>query len=401
MNLKTDFLKYLCQTSKEPVGLEVDHARGCWVFGRNGKKYLDFISGIGVANIGHAHPRVVKAVCDQAKDYLHVMVYGEYLQAPQIRLAERLARVTPKPLSVTYFTNSGTEAVEGALKTAKKHTRRSKLVAFERSFHGDTSGSLSVTGREVYRKPFEPLLPNVVILPFNDAAAFGAIDDKVAAVITEPIQGEGGVRLPDDDFLPMLRERCDRTGALLIFDEVMTGFGRTGKMFASEHWNVVPDLLVMAKALGSGMPLGAFIGKPEIMKTLSMDPPLSHVTTFGGHPVSCAAGLEGLDVLIKEDLAAQAAKKGQKLLQGLKNIAGPAGVREVRGKGLLVGMEFYHPGRARRFVSVCRKAGLLLGWTLHSDSIVRLAPPLVISQKELDRGLAIIQESLKKAGSAA
>jgi acetylornithine/succinyldiaminopimelate/putrescine aminotransferase len=397
MALKDDFLKYLCQTSENPVGIEVEYARGCRVVDRNGKEYLDFISGIGVANIGHAHPKVVKAVCDQAKRYLHVMVYGEYLQRPQIMLAARLAEAVPKPLSVTYFTNSGTEAVEGALKTAKKITGRGRLVAFERSFHGDTAGSLSVTGREVYRKPFEPLLPHVLFLPFNDPGALDAIDEKAAAVIVEPIQGEGGIRLPDDDFLQEVRERCSRVGALLIFDEVMTGLGRTGKMFALEHWKVVPDILVTAKALGGGMPLGAFIGRPEIMKTLSADPPLSHVTTFGGHPVSCAAGLAAIEVLIKGKLAERAAKKGRTLMRGLKNITKDAGVREVRGKGLLIGLEFDHPDLARRFVLACRKAGLLLGWTLHSDVIVRLAPPLVITRKELDLALAIIQQSLKKA----
>jgi acetylornithine/N-succinyldiaminopimelate aminotransferase len=397
VRLKEDFLKHLCQTSDEPIGIEVEYAHGCRVVDRNGKEYLDFISGIGVANVGHTHSQVVKAVCDQAKRYLHAMVYGEYLQKPQIMLARRLAERVPNPLSVVYFTNSGTEAVEGALKAAKKFTKRQKLIAFESGFHGDTAGSLSVTGREMYRKPFEPLLPNVRFLPFNNVEALRNIDDTVAAVIVEPIQSEGGVRLPSDNFLPELRQQCSRVGALLIFDEVMTGFGRTGKIFALEHWKVVPDLLVTAKALGGGMPLGAFIGKPDIMKILSKDPPLSHVTTFGGHPVSCAAGLAALDVLIKEGLAGQAAKKGRKLVQGLKKIAAHGGVREVRGKGLLVGLEFDYPDVTRRFVSACREAGLLLGWTLHSDVVVRLAPPLIISQKEMDRGLRIIQKALEKA----
>ena len=219
------------------------------------------------------------------------MVYGEYVQEPQVRLARRLAEVAPPPLSVTYFTNSGTEAIEGALKTARKYTGRVGLVSFFGSFHGDTFGSLSVGGNPLYREPFEPLLPGVTFLPFNAKAALERIDERVAAVIIEPIQGEGGVRIPDDDFLPALRRRCNEVGALLIFDEVITGFGRTGRMFASEHWDVTPDVLVLAKALGGGMPLGAFISTPEIMATLSADPPLAHVTTFGGHPVCCAAGL--------------------------------------------------------------------------------------------------------------
>jgi acetylornithine/N-succinyldiaminopimelate aminotransferase len=397
MTLREDFLKHLCQTSEEPIGIEVDHAHGCLVVDRDGKEYLDFISGIGVANVGHTHSRVVKAICDQANRYLHTMVYGEYLQKPQITLAKRLAELAPQPLSMVYFTNSGTEAVEGALKAAKKFTKRQRLVAFEGSFHGDTTGALSVTGREMYRKPFEPLLPHVRFLPFNDLQALRAIDEAVAGVIIEPIQSEGGVRVPGEDFLRRLRQQCRRVGALLIFDEVMTGFGRTGKMFALEHWNVVPDLLVVAKALGGGMPLGAFIGRPEIMKTLSVDPPLSHVTTFGGHPVSCAAGLAALDVFSKEDLAGQAARKGRKLAEGLREIAVYGGVREVRGKGLLVGLEFERPDLTHRFVLACREAGLLLGWTLHSDAVVRLAPPLIISQRELDRGLQIIRKAFKKA----
>lgn len=395
--IRDDFLKYLCQTSEEPIGIEIAYARGCRVVDRSGKEYLDFISGIGVANVGHTHPKVVKAICDQAKRYLHVMVYGEYLQRPQVVLAKRLAEVAPEPLSVSYFTNSGTEAVEGALKVAKKFTKRQRFVAFEGSFHGDTAGALSVTGREVYRKPFEPLLPNVRFLPFNDTHALQAIDETTAAAIVEPIQSEGGVRVSGDDFLSALRKRCDQVGALLIFDEVMTGLGRTGKVFALEHWNVVPDLLVMAKALGGGMPLGAFIGRPGVMKTLSVDPPLSHVTTFGGHPVSCAAGLAALEVLIREGLVEQAALKGRRLMEGLKKIAKLGGVRDVRGKGLLIGLEFDRPDLTRRFVLACRKAGLLLGWTLHSDTIVRLAPPLVISQRELDRGIMIIHEAFKKA----
>ena len=392
--LKDDFLRYVCQTSSEPMGVEVERADGCRITDRSGKTYLDFISGIGVANIGHAHPAVVKAVADQAARYLHVMVYGEFIQEPQVRLAKRLAELAPPPLSVTYFTNSGTEANEGALKTAKKFTKRKKIVAFIGGFHGDTHGSLSVTGRAVYQKPFEPLLPHVTFLPFNDLKHLKDIDRHTAAVIVEPIQGEGGVNIPDDDFLPELRKRCDETGALLIFDEVMTGMGRTGKLFACLHWNVVPDILVLAKALGGGMPLGAFIGRPEIMKTLSEDPPLSHVTTFGGHPVSCAAGLAGLDFLIANKLPERAERLGRYMMDQLKKLSEIGGVKEVRGKGLLIGFELHNAKITERFVSNCREAGLILGWTLHSDTVIRLAPPLVITESELDRGLDIMREVL-------
>ena len=394
--LKKDFLRYVCQTSSEPVGIEVDRAEGCWIEDRSGKKYLDFISGIGVANLGHAHPAVVRAIADQADRYLHVMVYGEFIQEPQVRLAERLAQVVPKPLSVTYFTNSGTEANEGALKTAKKYTRRKKLIAFKGGFHGDSQGSLSVTGREVYQKPFRPLLPNVLFLPFNRTKPLKAIDRRTAAVIVEPIQGEGGVKLPDDGFLAALRQRCDETGTLLIFDEVMTGMGRTGKLFASQHWNVVPDLLVLAKALGGGMPLGAFIGRPEIMETLSKDPPLSHVTTFGGHPVCCAAGLAALDFLIENKLPERAERLGQYLMDRLKKMSDIGGVKDVRGKGLLIGFELETAKLTERFVRNCREAGLILGWTLHSNTVVRLAPPLIMAEQEIDRGIEIMREALCK-----
>jgi acetylornithine/succinyldiaminopimelate/putrescine aminotransferase len=393
---KADFLRYVCQTSSEPIGIEVDRADGCWITDRSGKKYLDFISGIGVANLGHAHPAVVRAVTDQAIRYLHVMVYGEFIQEPQVRLAERLAQVVPHPLSVTYFTNSGTEANEGALKTAKKYTRRKKLIAFKGGFHGDSQGSLSVTGREVYQKPFRPLLPDVSFLPFNRTKPLKTIDRRTAAVIVEPIQGEGGVNLPDDDFLAALRQRCSETGTLLIFDEVMTGMGRTGKLFASQHWNVVPDLLVLAKALGGGMPLGAFIGRPEIMETLSNNPPLSHVTTFGGHPVCCAAGLAALDFLIENKLPDRAERLGQYLLNRLKKLSDIGGVMDVRGKGLLIGFELETAKLTERFVRNCRDAGLILGWTLHSNTVVRLAPPLIIAEQEIDQGIEVMREALCK-----
>jgi acetylornithine/succinyldiaminopimelate/putrescine aminotransferase len=396
LKLKDDFLRYVCQTSSQPMGIEVDHAEGCWITDRSGDKFLDFISGIGVANLGHAHPAVVRAVADQAVRYLHVMVYGEFIQKPQVRLAERLAQVVPRPLSVTYFTNSGTEANEGALKTAKKFTKRKKLVAFKGGFHGDSQGSLSVTGREVYQKPFRPLLPDVSFLPFNRIKPLKAIDRWTAAVIVEPIQGEGGVNLPDDDFLPAVRRRCDETGALLIFDEVMTGMGRTGKLFASQHWDVVPDILVLAKALGGGMPLGAFVSRPEIMKTLSENPPLSHVTTFGGHPVCCAAGLAALDFLILNKLPERAEQLGQYLMNQLKKLSDIGGVKDVRGKGLLIGLELKNAKLTERFVANCRNAGLILGWTLHSNTVIRLVPPLIITEQELDQGLEIMQEALCK-----
>ncbi len=392
--LREDFLRHVCQTSPEPMGVEIERAHGCLIVDKNGKEYLDFLSGIGVASIGHTHPAVVHAVKEQAEYYLHTMVYGEYVQEPQVRLARRLAEVAPPPLSVTYFTNSGTEAVEGALKTARKYTGRSGFVSFFGSFHGDTFGSLSVGGNPLYREPFEPLLPEVTFLPFNAKSALARIDETAAAVIIEPIQGEGGVRIPDDDFLPALRRRCDEVGTLLIFDEVITGFGRTGKMFASEHWNLTPDIMVLAKALGGGMPLGAFMSTPEIMATLSSDPPLAHVTTFGGHPVCCVAGLASLNFMLETNLPQRAQEKGEELSHKLCSLVGHGDFTGVRGRGLLIGMDFATPEATRHFVRNCFAAGLILGWTLHPDTVVRLAPPLIISSNEVDRAISIMHDDL-------
>jgi acetylornithine/N-succinyldiaminopimelate aminotransferase len=392
------FHRHLCQTSVSPMGLVVERARGARVFTRDGREYLDFMAGICVANIGHTHPAVVAAVQRQAAEFLHVMVYGEYVLPVQVELAARLARLAPDPLDTVYFTNSGTEANEGALKLAKKRTGRRRLIAFEGSFHGDSHGSLSVTGREVYRRPFEPLLPEVEFLPFNEPSALARIDGSVAGVITEPIQGEGGIRVPDDDFLAALRRHCTEVGALLIFDEVQTGMGRTGAMFALEHWGVVPDVLVLAKALGAGLPLGAFIGAAETMRALSVDPPLSHVTTFGGNPVCCAAALAGLEVLEQERLPERAAATGTALREALwalgRNIGG---VIDVRGKGMHIGLELESPALTERFVRGAFDRGLILGWTLHTQRVVRIAPPLNLSDGELAEGLEIISQSLMQA----
>ena len=396
VSLRDDFLRYVSQTSPAPMGVEVARSRGCVVIDTSGREYLDLLSGIGVTGIGHTHPAVVRAVQTQAERYLHTMVYGEYIQQPQVDLARRLAELTLGDLSVTYFTNSGTEAVEGALKTARKYTGRSGFVSFVGSFHGDTFGSVSVGGNPVYRDPFEPLLPTTTFLPFNDRAALYAIDETVAAVIIEPIQGEGGVRIPDDAYLPALRQRCSEVGALLIFDEVITGFGRTGRLFASEHWQVAPDILVVAKALGGGMPLGAFISTPQIMETLSHDPALAHVTTFGGHPVCCAAGLAALDVLLQDGLVQRAQDKGAEFRRRLETLVETGRCTAVRGRGLLIGLDFPTPQLTQQFVQDCFTQGLVLGWTLHEDTVVRLAPPLVISSEEIERAVSVMQQVLER-----
>ncbi len=392
---KNDFLKTICQTSPQPVGLEIERAKGATLYTTDGKSYLDFISGIGVANIGFSHPAVVKAVQDQVAKYTHVMVYGEYVQAPQVDLAKKLISLLPDVFEQVYFTNSGTEANEGALKLAKKYTGRKKLISFENSFHGDSQGSCAVTGREIYRKPFEPLLPGVRFLPFDDVDALDAINEEVAAVITEPIQGEGGMRVPDVDFLVKLRARCDETGALLIFDEVQTGFARTGKLFAMEHFGIAPDIVTLAKGMGGGMPLGGFAASKKIMATFSTDPPLSHVTTFGGHPVSCAAGLAGLEVILNENLVEKAEADGQYIRKQLRDLAAQnIGIREVRGKGLMIGLEVVDAETAERCVQGAFDRGVILGWTLHSDTVIRIMPPLILSKVEINRGLKAIAEAL-------
>lgn len=396
--LRDRFLRHVCQTSPDPLGIEVVSAEGPWVRDRAGRQYLDLLSGIGVATIGHRHPEVVRAVHEQANRYLHVTVYGEGILEPQVRLAEEIARMCPDDLSVVYFTNSGAEAVEGALKVARKYTRRRTFVCFDGAFHGDTWMAMSVGGNPHYQRPFEPLFSEVRRLPWNDVSALDAIDHGTAAVIVEPVQAEAGVRIPDPDFLPALRGRCSQTGALLIADEVLTGLGRTGRWLACEHWGVVPDLVVLAKALGGGLPLGAFVGRPESMATLSDDPPLAHVTTFGGHPVSCAAGLAALAVARRVDLPQAARSAGEIWLRGLGDLQARGGaLRAVRGLGCLLALEFADAVVTRRFCRAALERGLILNWTLHSDTVVRLAPPVLMSRQEIGVALERIEAALRAA----
>ena len=395
------FRRHLAQTSAAPLGLAITRARGSWVVDRGGRRYLDLLAGMGVANVGHAHPAVVRACAAQLRRYLHVMVYGEYVLEPQVRLAAKLAALAGPPFAVTYFTNSGAEAIEGAIKTARKYTARSRLVAFELGFHGDTIGALSVSGNPRYRKPFGPLLRDVTVLPWNDTSALAAVDRRVAAVIVEPVQAEAGVRIADPVFLAALRTRCTAVGALLIFDEVVTGFGRTGALFAFQHGRVRPDLLVLAKALGGGLPLGAFMGPRRILATLARQPPLAHVTTFGGHPLSCAAGIAALDVLVARDLPARARVRGADLQRGLERLrARHAIVRAVRGLGLLLAIELATPTVTRRFAAACLSRGLVLNWTLHRDTVVRLAPPLTITRREIAHALSVMDAALRAASNA-
>jgi acetylornithine/N-succinyldiaminopimelate aminotransferase len=392
--LRDGFLRHVAQTSPAPMGLEVVRAEGSWLYTADGRRYLDLIAGIGVSALGHGHPAVLAAIAAQAHRHLHVMVYGEYVIEAQVRLAESLAQLLPAPLECVYFTNSGAEAVEGALKTARKHTRRARFVAFDGAYHGDTMAALALMGNPAFRAPFEPLPGPVSHLPYGDLAALEAIDSTVAAVVVEPVQAEGGVRIPTPAFMRALRERCDRAGAILIYDEVLTGMGRTGRLFAMEHVAVVPDLVVMAKALGGGLPLGAFCGSESLIGELARNPPLGHITTFGGHPLSCAAGLAALEVVVSERLWEQADVLGEKLAQGLREFAG-AEVAAVRVIGALIGLEFKDSEIAQSFVRESLGRGIIINWTLNAERVVRLAPPLNMTIGEVNFGLEMMAEALE------
>jgi len=391
-----NFFRYLCQTSPEPLGLEIERAEGIYLFTRDGQRYIDFISGLGVANIGHQHPVVLAAIRRQLERHLHVMVYGEYAQETQVEYARRLAELAPVNDGVVFFCNSGAEAIEGALKTVRKFTGRKKYIAFAGGYHGDSYGALSAMSSALYRASFLPLLPEFEFLPFDDFQALSYINESVAAVLIEPVQGEGGVRIPAPEFLPALRRRCNEVGALLIFDEVMTGFGRTGKLFAGEHWPAAkPDIVCLAKALGGGLPLGAFIGRREIMKTLSENPPLAHVTTFGGHPLSCAAGMAALEVLLNEKFIERSARLGKFFLTAIETLARKtARIRAVRGLGCFFAIEFQTPAATQQFVQNCREQNLIIGWTLHHSAVVRAAPPLCTTDEQAQEALKIIQQAI-------
>ncbi len=390
---RDDFMRHLAQTSEAPIGLEITHAEGSWLHCRDGRRYLDLIAGIGVSALGHGHPAVLKALHEQADRHLHVMVYGEYVIASQARLAARLAEMLPTSLDRVYFTNSGTEAIEGALKTVRKFTGRQQFVAFDGAYHGDTMGALALAGNPAFRAPFGVLPGPVHHLPYGDERALDVIDARIAAVVVEPVQAEGGVRIPSRAFIHALRERCTASGALLIFDEVLTGFGRTGRLFALEHFDVVPDVMILAKALGGGLPLGAFCASNEIMATLAHDPPLGHITTFGGHPLSCATGLAALEVIVGDRLWERAAAMGAYLRDGLQRLTG-RGIDEIRGLGLLIGIEFTEAARARRFVAATIARGAVVNWTLNADRVVRLAPPLTITPDEADFALHTMEAAL-------
>jgi acetylornithine/N-succinyldiaminopimelate aminotransferase len=393
---REDFLAHLAQTSDAPLGLEIERAEGCWLYTCDGRRYLDLIAGIGVSALGHGHPAVVEAVNRQLRRHLHVMVYGEYVLETQAALAAALARVLPRGLGRVYFTNSGAEAIEGALKTARKYTGRAAFVAFEGAYHGDTMGALALAGNDQFRKPFGDLPGPVFHLPYDNEEKLDHIDQQVAAVVVEPVQAEGGVRVPRRSFIEELRRRCSRYGALLIFDEVLTGLGRTGRLFALEHFGVTPDIVVLAKALGGGLPLGAFCAPDAVLSVLSSNPPLGHITTFGGHPLSCAAGGAALKTIVEQRLWERADAMGALIRERLGNLVGRE-VVDIRGIGLLIGVEFAQAAMARRFVAETLTRGVIMNWTLNADRVVRLAPPLTIAEDEIDFAIRAMKEALAAA----
>ena len=384
------FLKYLGQTSPSPLLLEVVKAEGVFMYGPSGEKYLDLISGVSVSNTGHRHPRVVNAIREQLDAYMHLMVYGEMIQSPQVKYAELLAKHLPPSLSSTYFVNSGSEAVEGALKLARRFTGRSKIVSFRNAYHGSTIGALSIQGSEEYKTAFRPLLPDIWLAGFNDPDSLGIIDSKTACVIIEPIQGEGGIITPRDGFLEILRKKCSDEGTLLIFDEIQTGFGRTGHMFATDRYGVVPDIILLAKALGGGMPLGAFISSPEIMTTLISNPVLGHITTFGGHPVCCAAGMASMQVIMEEGLMDNCRHRSEQFRKELKHDL----ISEIRGEGLMLAVSLGNPAYVRYAVQKAPEFGLILDYFLFCDSAFRIAPPLTITADEVSLACRLANDLL-------
>ena len=390
MNIRSQFLNHLAQTSDAPLALDIVKAQGNYLYDRSGKAYLDLIGGISVCNVGHTHPKVVAAIQKQAGSYLHVMVYGELIQSPQVDYASQLAQLLPAPLSAVYFTNSGSEATEGAIKLARRVTGKVEIVAAHKSYHGSTLGALSVMGDEYWRNAFRPLMPGVWHHDYNSEAFLNAINEKTACVIIEAVQAESGVHMPDKEWMQALRKKCSALGALLIVDEIQTGFGRTGKMWGFEHSDIIPDIVLLGKALGGGMPLGAFVASKEHMQQLTNNPVLGHITTFGGHPVSCAAGIAALEVLREEQLIEQIEEKSKLFVEALHHEK----IKQVRSKGLLIAIELESNDLVLASIQGCLANNLFSDWFLFAPNCIRIAPPLTISLDEIRNACAAIKQVL-------
>lgn len=389
LNNRQLFLQHLAVPAEIPDALEIIKAEGIFLYDDKGRKFIDLVSGVSVSNIGHRHPKVIDAIEEQLKKYLHLMVYGKYIQTPQVQLAGKLTSVLPETLSSVFFVNSGSEAIEGALKLAKRITGRSEILAFKNAYHGSTLGALSVLGNEEMKYAYRPLLPEVRFLEFDNEADLKQINAGTAAVLIEPIQAEAGILIPNIEYIQKLREICNKTGTMLIFDEIQMGFGRTGKLFAFEHFGIAPDILCLAKGMGGGMPIGAFISSKEFMSTLTHKPALGHITTFGGHPVSCAAALASLQVIIDEQLAEKADEKGKMFKSEVEKHPVVGHIRQI---GLMLAVEIRHAYSVPKLIKIMQKNGLIVDQFLFNNSSFRIAPPLTISKKEIQ----FVIDQLKK-----
>lgn len=393
--MKEDFYKYQAQTTPHPLALEISHAKGSYIYDTSGNKHLDFVAGVSACTLGHCHPRVVSAIKNQTEKYLHVMVYGEYIQAPTVQLVKLLSENLPKSLNTTYLVNSGTEAIEGALKLARRATGRTQLLYAKNAYHGNTMGSMSVMGFEERKNAFKPLLPDCLPVNFNDEADLQKITSETAAILLETIQGGAGFIQPENNYLKKVRERCDETGTLLILDEIQPGFGRTGKLFAFQHFGIVPDILVLGKGMGGGLPIGAFTASQEVMALLQDNPKLGHITTFGGNPVIAAAALATLQELTETDIIAETLQK-EKLFR--KHLNHPL-IKEVRGRGLMLAAMLETPEIASEVILACKDRGLILFWLLFEGRAIRITPPLTISNDDIVKGCKILQEVLNTVKS--
>ena len=384
------FLLNNAQTSTSPNLLEIERAEGLYLYDKNGKSYMDLVSGFAVSNIGHRHPKVLEAIRGQLDKYLHLTVYGEFVQSPMVLFAQQLINVLPEELNNVYFVNSGAEATEGALKLAKRFTGRSAIISCYNAYHGSTHGALSVMGNEHYKQKYRPLLPDVSFINFGETADLELITTDTACVIMETVQGEAGIRIPTAAYMQQLRERCTATGTLLILDEIQAAFGRTGKLFAFENYGIVPDILLLAKALGGGMPIGAFVANREVMGVLKENPILGHITTFGGHPVSSVSGLASLNVILDENLVESVNDKGQLF----KDLLVHPLIREVRGVGLMMCIQLDTFDQVESVSKLCAEDGLVIDWFLHCETALRVAPPLIITEEEIKTACQIILKAL-------
>ena len=390
--MKQNFFQYQAQTTPFASGFEVERAVGSYIYGKDGKAYLDFVAGVSANTLGHSHPAVVKAIKEQADQYLHVMVYGEYAQEKPVALCKLLAEATPQPLEMTYLVNSGAEAIDGALKLAKRYTGREEIIAFKDAYHGNTHGALSVAGNEVHKREFRPLLPMVNFISFNDESDFEHITEKTACVLVETIQGAAGFIVPEDNYLKKLKKHCEKVGALLILDEIQPGFGRTGKLFAFEHYGIVPDILVMGKGMGGGVPVGAFMASRELMLALSHSPKLGHITTFGGNSLIAAACYATLKEVLESGLMEEVERKEQLFR---KKLVHPK-IQQINGRGLMLAVHLGSPENTLAVAKECMENGLIVFWQLYRNEYLRISPPLTISDEEIEKGCDIILNAIEK-----